>query len=415
MRILVVSQYFWPENFRINDLVAEFCDRGHDVTILTGSPNYPSGKVFPEFRHNPDSFAKFGAASVIRVPMLSRGSGGLRLLLNYASFAFSATVLGGWRLRGQAFDIIFVFQLSPITSGLPAIFIRYLKKTPLVFWILDLWPETLEAVGVVRSQKVLKAVGLLVSFIYNRCDLILAQSRSFIPKIRQYCQPEKSVEYFPSWSDAKFDFSEIEPAKEVLAAEGVFSVMFAGNIGDAQDFPAILNAAELLKDDTSFRWLIVGDGRAFEWVRSEVGRRGLSQCFLLLGRYALERMPSFYMHADVLLVSLKDEPIFAMTIPGKLQSYLASGIPVIAMLNGEGAEIVDGAGAGLTCPAGDGTALAAAVRQMASMDRESRMRMGRCGRVFSEQEFDRGTIISRLLSCLEELSVVENKVRANAR
>ena len=143
MRILVVSQYFWPENFRVNDLVAEFCDRGHEVTVLTGRPNYPSGEVFPEFRSNPGAFAQFGGASVVRVPMAPRGKGGLRLMLNYVSFACSATLLGAWHLRRQNFDIVFVCQLSPITSGLPAIFIRYLKKSPLAFWVLELWPETL--------------------------------------------------------------------------------------------------------------------------------------------------------------------------------------------------------------------------------------------------------------------------------
>lgn len=406
MRILVVSQYFWPENFRINDLVAEFCERGHDVTVLTGSPNYPSGQIFPEFRSNPGAFAKFAGASVVRVPMAPRGKGGLRLMVNYASFAFSATLFGAWRLRGQAFDVIFVFEPSPITVGLPAAFLRYLKSAPLAFWVLDLWPETLEAIGVVRSRPILKAVGKLVTFIYSRCDLILAQSKSFIPQIRLYCGRDKAVEYFPSWSDAEFEFSTVIPAVEVPPADGMFSIMFAGNIGDAQDFPAILDAAEQLNVDKDIRWLIVGDGRASEWVRSEVLRRGLEHCFLLLGRYPADRMPSFYKHADALLVSLKDEPIFAMTIPGKLQSYLAAGIPVLAMLNGEGAEIVDRAGAGLSCTAGDGVALAAAVRKMASMDVEGRQAMGRRGRVVSEQEFDRGSLISRLLSWFENLSVV---------
>lgn len=406
MRILVVSQYFWPENFRINDLVAEFCERGHEVTVLTGYPNYPSGQVFPEFSRKPDAYMNYGPARVVRVPMVARGSGAMRLIINYASFATSATASGAWCLRGQDFDVIFVFQLSPITSGLPAVFLRYLKKAPMVFLVLDLWPETLEALGVVRSKRVLKAVGLLVSFIYNRCDLILAQSRSFIPQIYKYCRPEQVVEYFPSWSDAEFDFSTVAPAEEVPLANGMFSIMFAGNIGDAQDFPAILDAAEQIKGDRNIRWLIVGDGRASEWVRSEVVRRGLEHCFLLLGRYSVDRMPSFYKHADALLVSLKNEPIFAMTIPGKLQSYLAAGIPVLAMLNGEGAEIVDGSGAGLSCSAGDGTALAAAVRKMAGMDVEERQRMGRCGRAISEQEFDRGALISRLLSWCEDLSVV---------
>lgn len=404
MRILVVTQYFWPENFRINDLVAECCERGHEVTVLTGHPNYPSGEVFPEFQRNPSAYTTFGAATIVRVPMASRGRGGLRLMLNYASFAVSAMALGAWRLRGRIFDVIFVFEPSPITVGLPAVFLRYLKRAPLAFWVLDLWPETLEAVGVVSSKRALKAVGHVVSFIYNRCDMVLAQSRSFIPQIRRYCKAEKVVEYFPSWSDAEFDTSVAGAAKEIPASEGVFSIMFTGNIGDAQDFPSVLDAAERLKEDKSIRWLIVGDGRAFDWVKSEVRQRGLEHCVLMLGRYPIDRMPSFYRRADALLVSLKDEPVFAMTIPGKLQSYLAAGIPVLAMLNGEGAEIVARSGAGLSCPAGDGKALSVAARQLACMDSDRRQAMGARGLAIYKEEFDRAVLISRLLSWFEDLS-----------
>lgn len=404
MRILVVSQYFWPENFRINDLVTELCARGNEVTILTGHPNYPSGKVFPDFRNSPESFVQFGAAAVVRVPLIPRGSGALGLLLNYLSFALNASLLGAWRLRGLNFDVIFVFEPSPITVGLPAVLLRRLKRAPLAFWVLDLWPETLEAVGAVRSPTVLRWVGRLVSFIYNRCDLILAQSRSFIPQIRKYCTADTRVEYFPSWSDSVFDFSAVQPAVEVPDGKDFFSVVFAGNVGDAQDFPAILSAAELLKSQKKIRWLVVGDGRMTEWVRAEIERRGLSDCFLLLGRFSVDRMPSFYKHADALLVSLKDTAIFAMTIPGKLQSYMASGIPVLAMLNGEGAEIVRGSGSGLCCPAGDGGALARLVLELADMPPDERARMGARGLAVSKREFDRQTLISRLLSWFKELS-----------
>lgn len=403
MRILVVTQYFWPENFRINDLVSEFCGLDHEVTILTGYPNYPSGEVFPGFKSNPSAFTKFGVANVVRVPIISRGKGGLRLVFNYASFVISATFLGIWYLRGQKFDVVFVFEPSPITVGLPAIFLSYIKRAPLAFWVLDLWPETLEAIGVVRSSHVLKAIGGLVTFIYNRCDLILAQSKSFIPQIRQYCQKEIKVEYFPSWSDSIFDFATVDLAKEVPRADGVFSIMFAGNVGDAQDFPAILDAAEMIKDEARIRWLIVGEGRASEWVRNEVIRRGIENSFLLLGSYPVDRMPSFYKHADALLVSLKAESIFAMTIPGKLQSYFAAGIPVLGMLNGEGAEIIARSGAGISSPAGDGLALAAAIMQMANMTIEERLKIGRAGLALSESEFNRGALISKLLSWLSEL------------
>ena len=403
MRILVVSQYFWPENFRVNDLVAEFVRRGHEVTVLTGLPNYPDGEVYADFRAEPGRYSEFAGAPVIRVPMLARGQGGARLAANYASFALSASLVGAWRLRGRAFDVIFVFEPSPVTVGLPAALLRRLKHAPVAFWVLDQWPETLVAVGAARSKAVLAGVGGVVRFIYRRCDLLLAQSRSFIPQIRRYAGPRPRVEYFPSWSDAEPDPGGTDHAAEVPPAPGVFTVLFAGNIGDAQDFPAVLDAVERLRDRPDIRWLVVGDGRRAEWVGQEIRRRGLSERIRLLGRFPLERMPSFFRSADALLVSLKAEPIFAMTIPGKVQAYLAAGRPLLGMLDGEGADLIDRHGAGLVCPAGDDVGLAANVARMADMPEAEREAMATRARELSMNEFDRIRLIDRLEQRLAEL------------
>ena len=181
--------------------------------------------------------------------------------------------------------------------------------------------------------------------------------------------------------------------------------MFAGNIGDAQDFPSILAAAESLKAHAHIRWLVVGDGRMAGWVADEIRRRHLQDRVHMLGRHPLERMPSFFKHADTLLVSLKDESIFSMTIPGKLQSYLAAGIPVVAMLNGEGADVVSSSRSGLTCAAGDHAGLAAAVLNLSQMTNEERDRMGRNGLDASLREFDRDTLIDQLEEWIGSLSV----------
>jgi colanic acid biosynthesis glycosyl transferase WcaI len=403
MRILVVSQYFWPENFRVNDLVAEWGSRGHGVTVLTGLPNYPEGRVFESFRADAAPFLEYAGAPVIRVPMLPRGEGGLQLALNYASFAISACIVGAWRLRGREFDVIFVFEPSPVTVGLPAVLQRRLKRAPLAFWVLDQWPETLVAVGAARSPWVLAAVGRLVSFIYRRCDLLLAQSRSFIPQIRRYAGPRPHVEYFPSWSDSTPAAGHADPAPEVPPLPGVFTVLFAGNIGDAQDFPAILDAAERLKDRPDIRWIVVGDGRRAEWVAAEAQRRGLNERFLLLGRFPLERMPSFFESSDALLVSLRPDPIFAMTIPGKVQSYLAAGRPLLGMLDGEGAELIERGGAGLVCRAGDSTGLATNVARMADTPAADRAAMATRATELSTSEFDRDQLMGRLEKWLGEL------------
>lgn len=404
MRLLVVTQYFWPENFRINDLVAEFSRRGHAVTILTGWPNYPDGKVFDAYRKDPAQYASFEGARVVRVPLLPRGRGGLRLISNYLSFALTASVIGPWKLRGQKYDAVLVYEPSPITVGIPGVVLRAVKRAPMALWVLDLWPETLKAVGIVKSERLLWLVGKLVAFIYRHCDLILAQSRSFIPQIRRYAGEDRRITYFPNWAESVFDGSPVEPAAEVSTDPDCFTVMFAGNIGEAQDFPAILAAAEILRDRADIRWLVVGDGRMAKWVAREIEMRNLGRNVQLLGRHPLERMPSFFEHADALLVSLKDEPIFAMTIPGKLQSYLATGVPVIAMLNGEGAELLSGAMAGLTCAAGDHVALAQAVLRLAGLEKTERQAMGERGRALYSREFERQLLLDRLEGWLLDLA-----------
>jgi glycosyltransferase involved in cell wall biosynthesis len=404
VRLLVVTQYFWPEDFRINELVAELVARGHAITVLTGVPNYPSGQVFPAYRSNPDAFSLYRDARVIRVPMATRGQGRARLLLNYVSFAASATIAGMLRLRDERFDAIFVFEPSPVTVGLPAITFRTFRKWPVAFWVLDQWPETLSAVGVLRSKLLIRLIGRLVSFIYDRCDLVLGQSKALTELIAQYCHDPARIRYFPNWVEGGYGPAAMDPADEIPRLSGVFNVMFAGNIGESQDFPAILDAAERLKSRGDIRWLIVGDGRMAAWLKDEVKRRGLNEHFCLLGRYPIERMPSFFAHAHALLVSLKRDPVFSLTIPGKLQSYLASGIPVLGMLDGEGARTIVEARAGLAAPAGDGSRLAENVSRMMMMTPGERRTMGENGRAYAKREFDRETLITNLEEMLSGIA-----------
>lgn len=404
MRILIVSQYFWPENFRINDLVEELTGREHEVTVLTGEPNYPEGQVFPSYRADPEAFARFGGAQVVRVPIVPRGNSSLRLVFNYLSFALSGSVLGVWKLRKRPFDAIFVFQTSPVTAALPAILLRRLKRAPMLMWILDLWPDTLSAIGVVKSPRLLSLVAALVRFIYKRCDRILVQSRAFEPKVAALAARQDTIRYFPGWAEAVFgsDDAPAQPAPELAPYANDFKVLFAGNIGEAQDFPAILDAVEALREKPGLRWIIVGDGRAAPQVRAEIARRGLADNIVLLGRHPLERMPSFFAGADALLVTLRKEPIWSMTIPGKVQTYLAAGKPLLAMLDGEGARVIAEAKSGLVAPAGDGRTLAVNVERLMEADEAERDRMGREGSRYGQREFDRRHLVSSLEQWMRE-------------
>jgi glycosyltransferase involved in cell wall biosynthesis len=243
---------------------------------------------------------------------------------------------------------------------------------------------------------------------------VLGQSRSFLPSIAKYCSDIQKIRYFPSWAEEVFNEPDLIPAPEVPVLKGVFNVLFAGNIGEAQDMPAVLEAAESLKHNTTVRWLIVGDGRKSNWLLDEVVRRGLQDNVLLLGRFPVERMPSFYAHADALLVSLKKDPVFSMTIPGKVQSYLMAGVPLVGMLDGEGAKVITEANAGLVCAAGDAAGLAAAVLQMAAMRADQRQQLGANGRAFAKKEFGRGLLMDRLETLLDEAICLYKKAKVEA-
>jgi colanic acid biosynthesis glycosyl transferase WcaI len=407
MRILVVTQYFWPENFRINDLCAELVNRGHQVSVLTGTPNYPEGILFPEFASNPSSYYDYKGCSIIRVPVMVRGDGSsIKLLLNYISYIISASFIGVFKIRKQPFDVIFVYGTSPVTVCLPALLIKSFRKIPVIFWVLDLWPETLEAIGVVKSPVLIRWVGYVVRFIYNRCDLVLGQSKAFYDCISSYCDKPSKIKYFPSWSEPVFT-KERKPdlLSDIEANDGFFKILFAGNIGEAQDFPSIIKAAQILKEkQINAKFLIIGDGRAFEHVESEVENLQLKQHVELLGRFPLESMPSFYSSADALLVTLKDSKVFAMTIPGKVQSYMAAGKPILGMLSGEGSRVIDEASCGLIAVAGDYEMLASNVIKLISLTKLERIQLAENGRNYSSREFNREKLIQQLESWFVEVS-----------
>lgn len=395
MRILIVTQYFWPENFRVNDLAESLAGNGHRVTVLTGLPNYPGGRFFEGYGYGGPYREQRGGVTIVRVPLVPRGGGGsIRLAFNYLSFAVMASLIGSIRL-GRDFDLIFVHEPSPVTVGLPAIVMKRLTRAPIAFWVLDLWPESVVATGAIRSPLLLRWIAALVRFIYRRSDRILVSSRGFIPKVLAAGGEEKKIRYFPNWAESLYGPQPRTAPLPVPLPEG-FRIMFAGNVGAAQDFPAVLDAAERLKAEFSVHWIILGEGRMLEWVRNEIARRGLAATVHLLGQHPASLMPAFFAHADAMLVSLSDDPVFALTVPAKVQAYLACGRPILAMLDGEGARVVRDAHAGIVCPPGNGAALAQAALSLARMSATEREQFGANGLACSRSEFDRATLLARL-------------------
>jgi glycosyltransferase involved in cell wall biosynthesis len=226
--------------------------------------------------------------------------------------------------------------------------------------------------------------------------LVLGQSRSFVSSIANHCDDDSKIRYFPNWSEEVYDLGPTEFAEEVTREVGTFTILFAGNVGEAQDMPSILYAAEKLREYSNIRWLVIGDGRKFDWLKAEVEGRDLVDNVLLLGRYPIDRMPSFYKHADALLVSLKRDPVFSMTIPGKVQSYLAAGKPILGMLDGEGAAVISAANAGLVCAAGDSKGLAENALKLSMMNPVILSDMGSSGREYAQEEFSRISLLGKL-------------------
>jgi glycosyltransferase involved in cell wall biosynthesis len=396
VKILVSSQHFWPEDFRINDLVQALIERGLTVDVLTAKPNYPEGQFFPGYRGWGCQQEQWSGAEVFRVPLVARGSGGaLRLVINYLSFILSGLLFAPWLLRRRSYSVVFVYASSPLLQAIPAILLAWLKRCPLIVWVQDLWPESLAATGYVRNRLILSGVGRVVRFIYRHTDLLLIQSRAFEPSVAASA-PGKPIVYYPNSVEAVFCAPSTGGQPDVPGLDAGFPVVFAGNIGTAQAVDVIVEAAALLRDYADIRFVVLGGGSRRDWLRQEVQVRGLTNLHIP-GRYPVEAMPAILQKASALLLTLADEPIFSATVPSRLQVYLAAGRPVLASLNGEGARLVMEAEAGLAAPAEDPRALADAVLQLYSMAPAERQRMGSNGRRYFSRHFDRELLVDQLL------------------
>jgi colanic acid biosynthesis glycosyl transferase WcaI len=400
VRIVIVSQHFHPEPFRITDLATWLSERGHEVRVLTGQPNYPSGRLYPGYGWIRPVRENLGSVAIHRVPIIPRGRGGaLGLGLNFLSFLFTGSLLAP-AMRLGAPEAILCFLPSPVTAAIPAILLRQLKRAPLALWVQDLWPESVSAVGMLRSGHLLKAIDQLVNFIYRRADAIWISSPAFEPAVSRYGVPCSRIVYVPNTTE---DFYRVP------AADGVpgrrrdgFSIVYAGNMGEAQGFDVVLDAVARIPASHQIQWTFVGDGRRRSWLIEQVARRKLAQVSIC-DRVPPERIPELLADSDSLLVTLRPHPVFALSIPSKLQSALASAKPVLAVLAGAGAAIVEQAGAGIVVSPGDAAGLAQAALDLAALPATRRREMGDSGRAYYLSQFDRERVYRRIEEELQGL------------
>ena len=345
MRILIISQYFWPETFRVNDIVKFLREKNYEVDILTGVPNYPEGKLFEEYKLDKNKFKNYYGASIFRVPVfLRRDARKIFLFLNYISFVFSTIIFGYFLLRKKKYDIVFSFASSPLTSSLSAIFFSKIKSSKSFIWVLDLWPDILLELKILKNNFYYYIISGISKFIYKKFDYILSQSKSFQKRINYYNNNNNNNNniYFPAWSE---NLTTNNDKESKCNNDKIFKIVFTGNVGEAQNFDRVIEAARFLKNFADIKWIIVGSGRELENIKRIVVKENITN-FILEGKKPLEEMSYYHSIASILFISLKSGQGISSTIPGKLQTYLSSNKFILGMIEGESKKVIEDSGIG---------------------------------------------------------------------
>lgn len=400
-KILFVCQYFYPETFRGNDIAFYLAKEGHDVHVVTGIPNYPKGKFFPEYGIFKKRHEVINGVRVTHLPIVPRGEDNkIMLMLNYFSYLIVGWVWMFFHALCHKYDMVFCQQLSPVTMSSPAVLYKKMRKVPLYTWVLDLWPESLTAAGGINNKYILGFFDWFVKSEYKNSDKILTSSKSFDKSILKYGDYKDKIIYYPQWSDGTSGSSKSEytlpKTLQELSNDSNFIVMFAGAVGEAHGMECNMQAALKTKEYINIKWVIVGDGRRLDWVRTFVKDNGLEDTVITLGRFPSETMPLFFEKADVMLASLTDSPLFNMYSPAKIASYMAAERPVIAVLNAEGGEVIKAAECGWNVKAGDADCLAELVIKLSSTDKQELISKGRKGKEYYDNFFTKEKCLRKL-------------------
>lgn len=395
MKILVVCQYYYPEPFRHTDICEELVKRGHDVTVVTGLPNYPMGEIYEGYRRGEKRDEVINGVKVHRCFTIGRKSGSIYRSLNYYSYMFSS--ISYVKKLKEQFDIVFVNQLSPVMMAQAGIVYKKKYNVPLVMYCLDLWPVSLVAGGIGKKSLIYRFFKRTSDRIYKQADRLLITSRSFA----EYFQSEFGIidtEYLPQYAESIFT-----PEQCRKKTDEYVDLMIAGNIGAAQSVDTIIKAAKLTSDIHNLRWHIVGDGSEINKLKAMA--KGMNQV-IFHGRKPLEVMPKYYAMADAMLVTMQKDPVLSLTLPGKVQTYMAAGKPVIGAIDGEANFVIEESGCGICGEAEDEVALAENVRKFVKMDRKN---LGRNARAYYETHFEKKEFINRMEYYLHSAVTRESK------
>lgn len=399
LKILVVSQHYYPEQFRITDICETLVEEGHEVTVITGLPNYPKGKIFPGYLNLKRRKEKIRGVTVLRTLIVGRGSSIIGLMTNYITFFVNASIK--ILFIKKDFDIVYVYQTSPVTMAIPALLYKKITGKKVVHYCLDLWPESIAAAGFKKNTFLYKILLLLSRWIYNSADRILVTSSLFTNYFNHVIKlknPEK-VLYLPQYAE---DLYKENLAITTTNKNNVINLLFAGNIGRMQSVETIIQAAAILKNDGNIKWHIVGDGSSRIHCERLVSELGLEEKVIFYGQKPVEEMPLFFSMASALIVTLKDNEFISYTLPGKVQSYMAAGKPLLGAINGETRKVIEESKCGLCCEAENSEGFAQIVKQFAN-NIENHQTYAENARRYYEEQFSKNVNMVKMNNILKEM------------
>lgn len=404
MRILLLSQWYYPEpaDVRIDPLAASLVERGHQVKVITGFPNYPLGHIYEGYKQRLWQREKRGGIDLIRIPVYPDHSrSAVRRALTYLSFAFSASLIGMF-FSGKT-DVMLVYQ-PPLTAGIPGLWISFLRRIPFVYEIQDMWPETVAASGMMNASFPLKMLAGFARFVFRNAAAITVISPGFKANLQSKGVPGEKINVIPNWADESV-YRPVERDAAFGATHELdthFNVIFAGIMGPSQRLQTVIEAAEYLRDVPEIQFVFIGDGVELPDLKAAVAEKQLTNV-RFIDRQPAANMPHFFAWGNALLVQLRNEPLFHMTIPSKTLSYLACGRPIICAVPGDGADVIREAGAGLICPPDDPKQLADTVRQMYELPADEREAMGKAGRAAFLERYTRQKLVSEYEAIFERV------------
>lgn len=393
--ILVVSQYFFPEQFRVNDICLEWINRGYKVTVLTGIPNYPKGEFYSGYGFFKKRKEIWNGINIIRIPILARGNKSIQLVLNYVSFVISGFF---WKLftRIQA-DLVFIYEQSPIFQAYPGLWYAKKNNIPVYLYVMDLWPDNIKVVANVKNRALLNTISSMVNSIYSRSNTILTSSNAFRTEIIKRGQPSNKVYFWPQYAEEFYTVTSINDIGKNSIDSNRFNIIFTGNIGRAQGLLVLVDCIEYLEtSDSRICFNLVGEGRFLNELVELIEIKGYQSYFNFIGQIPAINIPGVIAACDCTFISLDANPLFDLTIPAKLQSYMACGKPVLGSINGEVQDIIRSANCGYVADAGDAISLAKNIKSLLNRSDMEKKEMGENALIYFNNHFRKKLLMDKM-------------------